>query len=258
MLLKPDKGATLVKPDDRRERRVLSERDERIDSDIRQVKRKRGRPPISAAEIKIAHDAARDRICDAALLLFDRGGIEAISMREIAAAIGVSPMMPYKYFPTKDHLLQELRTKAFQAFEGALRAGVMAGDSRLCGRERLEKLLYSYLEFGLTDRRAYRLMFDYWVYDSPTRMIEDFGDAIRRQSGAWHVVLEVVEAYFEDTGEDGNPLTAAHLIWAGVHGLVSLEASRKLVMGLEFRELMEPMVQAILTGVSQISSSPAR
>jgi AcrR family transcriptional regulator len=211
------------------------------------VKKRRGRPPASAEDLQVAHAAARDRICGAALTLFDRGGIDAISMREIAGVIGASPMMPYKYFPTKDHLLQELRTRAFLAFEAALRGAVGEAES---GHQKLEAMLTAYLEFGLRERRAYRLMFDYWVYDNPSRMLEDFGDAIRRQSGAWNVVLEVVEAYFDETGESGDPMNAAHLIWASLHGLVSLEASRKLVMGRDFKELMAPMVAAIMGGVS--------
>lgn len=213
------------------------------------AKRRRGRPPASAEDLRVAHDAARDRICGAALTLFDSGGIDAISMREIAGVIGVSPMMPYKYFPTKDHLLQELRTRAFLDFERALRGAV--GDSG-AGREKLEAMLTAYLEFGLRERRAYRLMFDYWVYDNQSRMLEDFGDAIRRQSGAWNVVLEVVEAYFAETGESTDPMNAAHLIWASLHGLVSLEASRKLVMGRDFKQLMAPMIAAIMNGVSQM------
>ncbi len=214
------------------------------------IKRRRGRPPASAEELEVAHAAARDRICNAALTLFDRGGIDAISMREIAGVIGSSPMMPYKYFPTKDHLLQDLRTRAFLQFEAALRDVL---DDAQTGRTNLEKVLFAYLKFGLRERRAYRLMFDYWVYDSPGRMIEDFGDAIRRQSGAWNVVLEVVEGYFTETGETGDPMTAAHLIWASLHGLVSLEASRKLVFGRDYRELMAPMVAAIMNGVAPTS-----
>lgn len=215
--------------------------------DAAPVKKRRGRPPASAEELQAAHGAARDRICGAALTLFDRGGIDAISMREIAGVIGASPMMPYKYFPTKDHLLQELRSRAFLQFEAALRSAVDGPDT---ARTKLEQMLVAYLEFGLRERRAYRLMFDYWVYDSPSRMFEDFGDAIRRQSGAWNVVLEVVEAYFAETGESGDPMTAAHLIWASLHGLVSLEASRKLVMGRDFKDLIAPMVAAIMTGVA--------
>jgi AcrR family transcriptional regulator len=92
-------------------------------------------------------------------------------------------------------------------------------------------------------------MFDYWVYDSPSRMLEDFGDAIRRQAGPMNVVLSVVEAYFAERGEGDDPLTATHLIWAGLHGLVSLEASRKLVLGRDFKELMAPMVHAIMSGL---------
>jgi AcrR family transcriptional regulator len=218
--------------------------------DAAPVKKRRGRPPASAEDLRVAHAAARDRICGAALALFDRGGIDAISMREIAGVIGASPMMPYKYFPTKDHLLQELRTRAFLQFEAALRDAVSTPGT---GREKLERMLIAYLEFGLRERRAYRLMFDYWVYDNPGRMFEDFGDAIRRQSGAWNVVLETVEAYFAEKGESGDPMNAAHLIWASLHGLVSLEASRKLVFGRDFSELMAPMVAAIMRGVSAAS-----
>lgn len=221
------------------------------------AKRKRGRPPAAVEDLKAAHAAARERICDAALDLFDRGGIESISMREIAGAIGVSPMMPYKYFPTKDHLLQELRTRAFQTLETTLRAATRPGNSERDARAKLERVLVAYLEFGLTDRRAYRLMFDYWAYDNPSRMIEDFGDTIRRQSGAWNVLLETVEECFLEISQQGDPLTSAHLIWAGVHGLVSLEASRKLVMGMDFQELITPTVQAILNGFLRPQASAA-
>jgi AcrR family transcriptional regulator len=219
----------------------------------RLTKRPRGRPPAALADLEAAHAAARNRICDAALGLFDRGGIDAISMREIAGQIGVSPMMPYKYFRTKDHLLQELRTRAFVQLEQAMRAAA-AHEQKVGARLRL--LLLAYLRFGLADPRSYRLMFDYWVYDNPSRMIEDFGDATRRQSGAWNMVQEVVEHYCAEAHVKCDSLTVAHLIWAGLHGLVSLQASHKLVMGRRFEELMSPMVDAIMRGLAQAPETP--
>jgi AcrR family transcriptional regulator len=230
----------------------LAVKDGSVDGQSQPVKRGRGRPPVAPEELEAAHAAARNKICDGALILFDRGGIEAISMREIAAQIGVSAMMTYKYFPTKDHLLQELRTRAFQHLEKAMLA---VGATSTNTHERLEQQLLACLRFGLEERRAYRLMFDYWVYDNPGRMVEDFGDAIHRQAGAWNIVLASVKAYFREAGGTGDPVTAAHLIWASVHGLVSLEASRKLVMGKQFEELMLPMVAAIMAGLTRCSKA---
>lgn len=209
-------------------------------------RRGRGRPVASPEQRHAAHSAARDRICDAALALFDRGGIDAISMREIAKEIGVSPMMAYKYFATKDHLLQALRTAAFLELERALSA---AASDDADARTRLEQILLAYLRFGLKERRSYRLMFDYWAYDNPERMREDFGDAIKRQAGPWNVLLAAVVDYFTAREVEGDALVTAHLIWAGLHGLVSLEASRKLFFGKGFEELMQPMVQAIMGGI---------
>jgi AcrR family transcriptional regulator len=208
------------------------------------LKCRRVRPAAAPEELQAAHAEARNRICDGALTLFERGGIEAISMREIASLIGASPMMLYKYFRTKDHLLQELRTRAFETFEERLRVSATAGTAL----GRLRQLSLAYLRFGLVEHQAYKLMFDYWVYDDTAKMLEDFGDAIRRQSGAWDIMSKVVQAYFDEEGLRGDALTAAHLIWAGLHGLVSLEASRKLVMGMQFEELMVPMVEAIISG----------
>lgn len=217
-------------------------------ADQSEAPRRRGRPLHTPEQQQARHAEVRERICVAALTLFDNGGIDAISMREVAKEVGSSPMMLYRYFATRDHLLQELRT---QAFEQLRRTLSLAASNSSDASDRLRQILLAYLQFGLEERRSYRLMFDYWVYDNADRMLEDFGDAIHRQSGAWNVLLAAVIEYFDVFGVEGDPLTTAHLIWAGLHGLVSLEASRKLYFGKTFEELMVPMVNAIMAGVPQ-------
>ena len=210
----------------------------------------RGRPRAEPQAREAAHAAARDRFCEAALALFDRGGIDAISMREVAREMGLSTMAAYKYFPSKDHLLQELRTRAFQQLERVLRDAESPTDPAAS----FEAVLVAYLRFGHEDSRAYRLMFDYWVYDNPATLLEAFGDSARRQSGAWEVLLRGVQAHFAATGARGEPLVAAHLVWASLHGLVSLEASRKLVFGKAFDDLAQPMAATIMAGLPRGSA----
>ncbi|WP_037604334.1 TetR/AcrR family transcriptional regulator [Streptacidiphilus rugosus] len=48
---------------------------------------------------------SRDRIVRAAMGLADADGLEAVSLRKVAAALGVGPMRLYGYIDTKDELL---------------------------------------------------------------------------------------------------------------------------------------------------------
>jgi AcrR family transcriptional regulator len=56
---------------------------------------------------------SRDRIVAAALRLVDAEGIEALSMRRLAADLGVSPMSIYHHVPGKDALLSGMVEAAF-------------------------------------------------------------------------------------------------------------------------------------------------
>ncbi|WP_367135293.1 MULTISPECIES: TetR/AcrR family transcriptional regulator C-terminal domain-containing protein [Streptomyces] len=50
----------------------------------------------------------REKILDAALALVDREGLKALSMRRLAAELGVEAMTLYHYLPSKDALLDGL------------------------------------------------------------------------------------------------------------------------------------------------------
>jgi AcrR family transcriptional regulator len=41
-----------------------------------------------------------------AIRLADAGGLDAVTMRRVAAGLGIAPMSLYNYVPTKDHLIQ--------------------------------------------------------------------------------------------------------------------------------------------------------
>ena len=50
------------------------------------------------------HD--RIAVAAAAVRLADAGGLDAVTMRGVAAELGIAPMSLYNYVPTKDHLIQ--------------------------------------------------------------------------------------------------------------------------------------------------------
>lgn len=48
----------------------------------------------------------RALVAAAAIRLADAGGLDAVTMRRVAAELGTAPMALYNYVPTKDHLIQ--------------------------------------------------------------------------------------------------------------------------------------------------------
>ena len=72
----------------------------------------------------------RERLCDAAERLFADKGPEAVTMRQLAAELGVSPMTPYRYFKDKDDILAAVRTIGFDRFAETLEAAYAKADAR--------------------------------------------------------------------------------------------------------------------------------
>lgn len=81
-----------------------------------------GRQPAAKRPTPVPLD--RDRIVTAAIELADRGGLEAVSLRSVAAVLGAGPMRLYSHLTTKDELLELMVDRLF---------GEMAIDSPVEG-----------------------------------------------------------------------------------------------------------------------------
>jgi len=62
----------------------------------------------------------RDRIKAEAMRLFVEHGIDAVSVRDIAAAVGMKASNLYAHFPAKAALIQELFAEGYQAYASVL------------------------------------------------------------------------------------------------------------------------------------------
>jgi len=69
--------------------------------------RKRGRPPATS----------RDEIAAAGLRLAGQEGVDAVSIRRLAAEIGVAPMTIYSQAATKDEIIDLMTAAALDSFE---------------------------------------------------------------------------------------------------------------------------------------------
>jgi AcrR family transcriptional regulator len=75
----------------------------------------------------------RERVLDTAIALADEGGVDALSMRKIAQALGVVPMALYKHVSNKDELLDGM----IDALVGEIDPPVSGADWKTTARRRV-------------------------------------------------------------------------------------------------------------------------
>ena len=157
----------------------------------------------------------RERLCDAAEALFAAQGPEGVTMRELADAVGVSAMTPYRYFKDKDAILAAVRARVFNRFADAMEAAY----ARLAqtGGFRPDT---AYLDFALANRDAYRIMFD---VNQPTasrypELVKAMDRARSTMTSGWKELAR--------TGKfKGDVESVGRQIWAAMHGAIMLELS---------------------------------
>ena len=102
----------------------------------------------------------RTRLIDEAMALLEREGADAITLRSLAAAVGVSHMAPYRPFRDKEALLAALAEHGFAALGTAMQAaGARRAAAGAAPRDAFLGFGLAYLDFARTRPQLYRLMF---------------------------------------------------------------------------------------------------
>lgn len=165
----------------------------------------------------------RERLCAAAERLFAEHGPDAVTMRQLAAELGVSPMTPYRYFRDKDDILTAVRTNGFNRFTDALEKARKEAQS---ARAKGAAVGDAYLAFAFENPNTYKLIFDLnQPLDDTHAQLVEAGRRARAQMSAWVKDLIAV-------GEmEGEPEEIGAMFWAATHGVIVLEMAGKLPAG---------------------------
>src|SRR5258706_7570102 len=180
----------------------------------------------------------RDKIKAAARELFASEGYGAVSMRRIAEAIEYSPTAIYVHFADKDALMREICRDDFDRLSGAFAELAAITDPV----ERIRRVGHAYIEFGATYPNHYRLMF---MTERPALAL-DADDLARKgrpeADGYAFLRAAVSEAIAQGRVRTGVPADAellAQTLWAGMHGVTSIEISHCKDRWIELSPLQE-------------------
>jgi len=175
---------------------------------------------------KLKTDSERQQlstlIIDAARELFVSRGVEAVTMREIAKRIGYSATSIYSHFADKEAVLRAVCDTDFLALATSLKNIMQIADPV----KRMQALGQGYAAFALTHPNHYRLMFmaAHVAHDPAKSSLQQNSAEQDAYFQLRSVVSEVhAEGYFKTELQDVDLI--AQTIWAGIHGVCSLQIS---------------------------------
>ncbi|HEX7091961.1 MAG TPA: TetR/AcrR family transcriptional regulator [Longimicrobiales bacterium] len=175
----------------------------------------------------------RQKILDAAREMFVRHGYEATTMRAIARRIEYTPTAIYHHFRSKDALLYELCDADFRALADGFRAAARVEDPV----ERLDRIGAAYVDFALTHPMHYQLLF--MTRRPPLDELDGAagrGDPGERAYAFLRQACAEAIAAGRFRPEYGDADEVAQMLWAGMHGIVSLQVTKQQEEWIEWRD----------------------
>lgn len=191
------------------------------------------RPPLTRAAIVAA---ARDLIA--------ADGLERLSVRRVAARLGVTAPALYAHVDDKDDLLRAVAelefTRLIERFEAI-------AESVPDPLERIRAQSHAYVEHAIADPALFRVMFLFRPAWSPQPNAPELPLATKAFE---HAAAAVQEAIAAGRLHADDPLLASLAIWSAAHGVATVILAG-IDLGRDYEQrLVDTVVDAVLTGLS--------
>lgn len=199
----------------------------------------------------MAKTATRARILTEAQEVLTEQGASAVTMRGVAARVGMTPMALYRHFPNREALLGEIVEEAQATFlhhlQRAMAEPTAAGRLFASGQQ--------YLAFALGHRRRYAVLF---MEVQPVAPTAAPGDCAWQSAATFRFLVDRIrDCAAEGVLRVDDPEEAALTVWAHVHGLVSLYLAGKLpISEARFRTTYEHSVLDLVRAFGWRGAAP--
>jgi AcrR family transcriptional regulator len=187
--------------------------------------------------------ATEERIAETALKLLETGGEEGVSMRRVAAAVGITPMAIYHHFADRKALLNFVVDREFTKYSESLQAAPRRGAYE----SQILTCMDAYIDYAFAHPR----IFDY-VFAEPRPGARRFPDDFRaRLSPTLNPVADLLQKGMEAGYlKQDDVWELAMELWAHTHGYVSLYRGGRFALAeKEFRALVRRSIRRMLHGL---------
>lgn len=189
------------------------------------------------------HGDLRHALLQAAVRTIERQGIDALTLRAVGAAVGVSRTALYRHFRDKDSLLAAVAAQGFRTLHSGLVEAWEHGGRAMAA---FKAMGLAYIAFGVAHPSHYQVMFGGHLPGGAGD-----GDLGEAGSAAFRALLDpLVELQQAGLIRRDDPVTQARFVWATVHGVAMLLIAGTLGPHVASGNLPEYVVDRLGAGLA--------
>jgi AcrR family transcriptional regulator len=195
------------------------------------------------------HGNLRRALLDEALVTIRAEGVNALTLREIGARLGVSRTALYRHFTDKRALLTAVATEGFRTLREQL---VTAWDEGGRGPTAFNAMGVAYVRFAVANPSHYSVMFGGFV-DPGACDAELAAEA----AGAFQALVDALGVLQRDgTMRADDTVLMAKFVWSVVHGVSMLAIDGQLREPDAVEGLMRYALERLRTGIGAGEDQP--
>jgi AcrR family transcriptional regulator len=172
-----------------------------------------------------------------------RDGPDALTLRAVARAAGVSQAAPYRHFPDRRALIAAVAEQGFRSLQQAMTEAVGKTEGRLA----LKQVAVAYVRFALDHPAEYRIMFGAEL--AATADLPSLRETSRSVLG--FVTHGIARLQGSGLVGPGDPALMAVATWSMLHGLVTLSLDGHTAgLGLSADALVDEATRIMMFGMA--------
>jgi AcrR family transcriptional regulator len=160
------------------------------------------------------HGNLKEALVLAGVEILEAEGLAQLSLRAIAARVGVSHTAPKNHFGSMRGLLTAIATEGFRRHAAFMRAGLSEASGR---KDRLNAAMQGYVRFAREHKQLFLLMFssEHCDFSDP-----DLGAASK---GSYDVLADIAAGLdWDKAAAPGGQQRTELMLWSLVHGFAQL------------------------------------
>lgn len=198
-------------------------------------------PRTALTETQVAE--GRARILAAAHKIVGSEGLDALSMRNLADAVAFTPGALYRYFASKDDVVEAIFDGGADLDDRLLKIA----DSNVSDVSAVRLVLKAYADFAFDDEARFRALF--LKHSGPAA--REFHARGSRQPGAQATKRRMASAIAAGVFRKTDPEMAFQVLWGAVHGVVALILTAQGFPFAERSKLVDAAIENAIRGMAR-------